>query len=75
MPYNTTILLGGNVTPPGHSVGLPTSPSKMSFSYAALVGDEISNNLVQSCADLFSTNDSVWGYLAITTSMFTKPGK
>lgn len=63
------------VTPPQKNVSIPNSPSKTSLTYEASVGNDISDDLVRSCADLFSTNYGVWGDSALTISKFTKPGR
>jgi hypothetical protein len=63
------------VTPPQKdNIPLPTSPSKSSFCFTALVGTAVTKDLLNSCAQLFSTNYGVWGEKAATISNFTKPG-
>jgi hypothetical protein len=63
------------VTPPQKDdIPLPTSPSKSSFCFSALVGTAVTEDLLNSCAQLFSTNYGVWGEKAATISNFTKPG-
>ena len=40
-----------------------------------MLGTDIPDNLLRSCAQLFSTNYGKWGEKAITISRFTKPGQ
>ena len=55
-------------------VRLPASPD-ISFTYTAMMGSEISDDLLNLCAQLFSTNYGKWGKNATTISQFTKPGQ
>lgn len=57
------------------AITLPVSPSTTSFTYNAMSGTAISDNLIESCAQLFSTNYGKWGESADTISRFTKPGQ
>ncbi|KAG1731980.1 uncharacterized protein EDB91DRAFT_1152670 [Suillus paluster] len=54
---------------------LPTSPSETSFTYNAMLGTAISDDLIKSRAQLFSTNYGIWGEKAISISKYTKPGQ
>jgi len=58
------------VPPPQQSSLLPVPPT-----YSAVAGDAISDELLESCAKLFSTNYGVWGEGALAISKFTKPGQ
>jgi hypothetical protein len=61
--------------PPSGVVSLPTSPTSRSLqNYAALLGTDIPDNLVNACMELFSTNYRVWGGKAGKFSKYTKPG-
>lgn len=53
-------------TPPQKHVFLPVSPTRSSsaFSFIALHGAEVSKDLLDDCAKLFSANYGVWGDLA-----------
>jgi hypothetical protein len=62
------------VTPPQKHDFLPTSPTSSSFCYSALIGTAVGDDLINSCAQLFSTNYGIWGEKAATISKFTKPG-
>jgi len=42
-------------------IALPTSPSRTSFTYNAMSGPAICDDLLASCAQLFSTNYGKWG--------------
>jgi hypothetical protein len=60
-----------------HSVAMNSSMSPSSRSlqnYAALLGMDIPEDLVDACAELFSTNYGVWGGKAGEFSKYTKPG-
>jgi hypothetical protein len=61
-------------TPPSKTISRPVSPSKTSLTYQAIEGTTISNELIDSCAKLFSANYSVWGVKASTISQYTKTG-
>jgi hypothetical protein len=56
----------------------PTSLPRVSLCYSALAGDdsdsEISDDLIDSCAKLFSTNYGVWSEGALTISKYMRPG-
>ncbi|KAN0111754.1 hypothetical protein V8E52_008134 [Russula decolorans] len=54
---------------------LPISPTSSSFFYSALDGTEVGDDLLNSCAKLFSTNYGIWDEKAPTISKFTKPGQ
>ncbi|KAG1746958.1 hypothetical protein EDB19DRAFT_1848448 [Suillus lakei] len=54
---------------------LPTSPSKTSFTYTAMSGTAISDELMRLCAQLFSTNYGIWGEKASSISKYTKSGQ
>jgi hypothetical protein len=69
----TTVTPTEPVTPQKHNF-LPTSPTPSSFCYSALIGTAVGDDLLNSCAQLFSTNYGVWGENAATISKFTKPG-
>ena len=62
------------ITPPSQLLTLPTSPSKTSFIYNVMIGTEISNDLLKSFAELFSTNYGIWGEKASTVSKCTTQG-
>ena len=53
---------------------LPIFPTPTSLCYSALNGTEVGDDLLNSCAELFSTNYGIWGEKALTVSKFTKPG-
>lgn len=55
----------------------PTSPSDTSESitYNVVSGTAISDDLMESCAQLFSTNYGIWGEEARNISKYTKPGQ
>ena len=53
---------------------LPTSPSKTPFIYNVMISTEISNDLLESCAELFSMNYGIWGEKASTVSKHTTQG-
>ncbi|KAG1799575.1 uncharacterized protein BJ212DRAFT_1488293 [Suillus subaureus] len=61
------------VTPPTRGLVLPcpTSPSKASFSYKMTVGNEVSDDTLKLCTNLFSSNYGIWGDQAATISKFT----
>jgi hypothetical protein len=62
-------------TPPrSKHIILPVSPSKSSYVYQVLDGSDLSDDLIDSCAKLFSSNYGVWGEKAPTISRFTKTG-
>ncbi|KAG1777586.1 hypothetical protein EV702DRAFT_1197205 [Suillus placidus] len=66
------------ITPPTNHLTLPscpTSPGKVTFSYKISVGNEISDNILNACAKLFSSNYGFWGKQASTISKYTIPGK
>ncbi|KAG1775130.1 hypothetical protein EV702DRAFT_1120677 [Suillus placidus] len=46
-----------------------------SFTYNVLSGTAISDDLMKSCAQLFSTNYDIWGEKASSISKHTKPGQ
>jgi len=48
------------VIPPSTAIILPTSPSKTSFTYNAMLGSTISEDLLNLCAKLFSTKFKLW---------------
>ncbi|KAF8812722.1 hypothetical protein BYT27DRAFT_6406453 [Phlegmacium glaucopus] len=58
-----------------NTILLPVSPTPSSFCYAVQAGNAITDDLLESCAKLFSSNYAVWGELASTISKFTKPGQ
>jgi len=60
-----------------HSFLRPLNSAKqvINFSFNAMVGTEIGDDLLKSCAELFSTNYGIWGEKASTVSWFTKPGQ
>ncbi|KAG2141220.1 hypothetical protein DEU56DRAFT_734303 [Suillus clintonianus] len=65
-------------TPPCAHLALPncpTSPSKASFSYRIMVGNEISDNTLKACTELFSSNYGIWGEQAAMISKHTVAGK
>ena len=65
------------ITPPSQIVSLPVlpvSPSKNSLTYQAIEGNYISDELIDSCAELFSSNYGIWGVKAPTISQRTKAG-
>ncbi|KAG2140439.1 hypothetical protein BD769DRAFT_1350019 [Suillus cothurnatus] len=66
------------VTPPTTHVVLPScpiSPSKASSSFRITMGNEISDDTLTACTNLFSSNYGVWGQQASTISKHTIPGK
>jgi len=67
-------------TPPyrGVFLPLPSSPSgntASGFAYTLTKGCDITDDLLKSCADLFSANYGVWGAHAGVVSQYTKPGQ
>lgn len=62
------------VTPPCPPIALPSSPSSLLSSFHVTLGTEISDDLLKSCAQLFSNNYGKWGEKAITISPYTKTG-
>ena len=62
------------VPSPQHPLILPVSPSKSSFHYLATIGTEVADDLLQSCAKLFSTNYGVWDEMQQTISPRSLPG-
>ena len=73
---NETILSAAimPITPPSQVLTLPTSLSKTPFIYNVMIGTEISNDLLESCAELFSVNYGIWGEKASTVSKHTTQG-
>ncbi|KAG2747358.1 hypothetical protein P692DRAFT_20935657 [Suillus brevipes Sb2] len=66
------------VTPPNRHLTLPshpTSPSSASFFYRITVGSKVSDDTLNSCAELFSSNYGIWGEEASKISRFTKAGQ
>ncbi|KAG1732317.1 hypothetical protein EDB19DRAFT_1912157 [Suillus lakei] len=66
------------VTPPNRHLTLPcnpTSPSNASFFYRITVGNNVSDDTLKACADLFSSNYGIWGDKASKISTFTKAGQ
>ncbi|KAG2064000.1 hypothetical protein BDR04DRAFT_342091 [Suillus decipiens] len=53
----------------------PTSSSNTSITYNVVSGTAISDDLMESCAQLFSTNYGIWGEEAKNISKYTKPGQ
>ncbi|KIK47488.1 hypothetical protein CY34DRAFT_8883 [Suillus luteus UH-Slu-Lm8-n1] len=53
----------------------PTSPSHACLSYKITVGNEISDDTLKLCADLFSSNYGIWGEQASMISKYTIAGK
>lgn len=49
-------------------------PTSLQFCFIALDGAEVGNDLLNSYAQLFSTNYGIWGEMASTISKFTTPG-
>ena len=63
------------VTPPQKHPILPISPTPTSLYYCASYGTEVSDDLLDSCAKLFSTNYGIWGEnVPPPLSKFIKPG-
>ncbi|KAG1778111.1 hypothetical protein EV702DRAFT_1179095 [Suillus placidus] len=63
------------VTPPNRHLTLPsnpTSPSNASFFYRITVGSKVSDDTLNLCAELFSSNYGIWGDEASKVSHFTK---
>ena len=42
--------------------------------YRLLTGDDITEDIVESCAILSSTNYGIWGDIALSCTPYTKPG-
>ncbi|KAF8496763.1 hypothetical protein F5888DRAFT_1702354 [Russula emetica] len=63
------------VTPLQKHPILPIPPTSVSLHFCALDGTKVSNDLLDSCAKLFSANYGIWGEKASTISKFTKPGQ
>ncbi|KAG1875710.1 hypothetical protein F4604DRAFT_1761561 [Suillus subluteus] len=53
----------------------PTPASSTSITYNAISGTAISDDLMKSCAQLFSTNYGIWGENATSISKYIKPGQ
>ena len=62
----STMSLPQPTTPPQKHVFLPVSPSRSSFAFCfiALHGAEVTDDLLDKCAKVFSANYGVWGDLA-----------
>jgi hypothetical protein len=80
--YNTFLspstTMPSPVTPPNRHLTLPcnpTSPSNASFFYRITVGNNVSDDTLKACADLFSSNYGIWGDKASKISTFTKAGQ
>ena len=63
------------VTSPPSIAILPTSPSRTTLVFTATPGNEITDDLLNSCANLFNANYGIWGSGAATISKYTKPGQ
>lgn len=73
---NNTIFL--TMPSPTNQLALPngpTSPSHACLSYKIIVGNEISDDTLKSCADLFSSNYGIWGEQASMISKYTIAGQ
>jgi hypothetical protein len=61
------------VTPHLQSI-LPVSSSASSFHYFAIAGEDVTDDLLQKCAELFSAHYGVYGDKAATASPSRLPG-
>jgi len=50
-------------------------PNSTTLVFTAISGNEITDDLLNSCANLFSANYGIWGPGAATISKYTKPGE
>jgi hypothetical protein len=53
---------------------LPTSSFRATV-FTAISGSEITDDLLNSCANLFNANYGIWGSTAATISKYTRPGQ
>ena len=74
-PNKLPLTVMAPVTPPCTSIILPTSPSRASYLYSVTIGTDIADDLLKSCADLFSSNYGIWGAKASIISKYTKAGQ
>jgi len=49
-------------------------PVELGWSFRVILGTEIQDDTLNTCASLFSNHYGVWGEQAETVSRFTKPG-
>ncbi|OAX31111.1 hypothetical protein K503DRAFT_750862 [Rhizopogon vinicolor AM-OR11-026] len=53
----------------------PTPPSKVTISFTATSGSDITDDLLKTCTNLFNANYGIWGSSAATISKYTRLGQ